>query len=152
MFTPHALAPDPAALGRLCAILRSRAPETVRGGPWQSGGFAALASAGCLAGFLPRETGGTAATEPARLTALAAIAEACLTTALALSQWAAACRIIEGGAATIRQAWLPPLARGEALRPSAFRSSPPAAAILARQLSMPAKTPMAGGSTVSARG
>ncbi len=115
MFTPHALAPDPAALGRLCAILRSRAPETVRGGPWQSGGFAALASAGCLAGFLPRETGGTAATEPARLTALAAIAEACLTTALALSQWAAACRIIEGGAATIRQAWLPPLARGEAL-------------------------------------
>jgi alkylation response protein AidB-like acyl-CoA dehydrogenase len=114
MFTPHALAPDPAALGRLCRLLESRAPETALAGPWQSGAFAALADAGCLAGFLPLDAGGTAATEPARLATLTAIAEACLTTALALSQWAAACRIVEGGDAATRLAWLPPLARGEA--------------------------------------
>ena len=114
MFTPHALAPDPAALDRLCRILTSRSPETERVGPWQSGCFEVLAEDGCLAGFLPLDVGGTAASEPARLTALAAIAEACLTTALALSQWAAACRIIDGGDATTRLVWLPPLARGAA--------------------------------------
>jgi alkylation response protein AidB-like acyl-CoA dehydrogenase len=64
---------------------------------------------------LPLDAGGTAATEPARLATLTAIAEVCLTTALALSQWAAACRIVEGGDDAIRLAWLPPLARGEAL-------------------------------------
>lgn len=73
-----------------------------------------LADAGCLAGFFPADVGGTAASEPARLAALAAIAEACLTTALALSQWAAACRIIDRAEAAIRLTWLPPLARGEA--------------------------------------
>jgi alkylation response protein AidB-like acyl-CoA dehydrogenase len=114
MFTPHALAPDSAAVAQLCGQLRERAFETARIGPWQSGSFAALADSGCLAGFFPADVGGTAASEPARLVALAAIAEACLTTALALSQWAAACRIIDGGDATTRLAWLPPLARGEA--------------------------------------
>jgi alkylation response protein AidB-like acyl-CoA dehydrogenase len=114
MFTPHAPAPDPVALGRMSAKLRACARETAREGPWRSGGFAVLADAGCLAGFLPLDTGGTAATEPARLATLTAIAENCLTTALALSQWAAACRIVEGGDDTIRQAWLPPLACGKA--------------------------------------
>jgi alkylation response protein AidB-like acyl-CoA dehydrogenase len=114
MFTPHAFAPDPAALGQLCRLLESRAPETERVGPWQSGCFEVLAEEGWLAGFLPLDAGGTAATEPARLATLTAIAEACLTTALALSQWAAACRIVEGGDAATRLFWLPPLARGEA--------------------------------------
>lgn len=113
MFTPHALAPDPVAIGELCRRLGDRAAETARIGPWQSGAFAALADSGCLAGFLPVDVGGTSATEPARLFALAAIAKACLTTALAVSQWAAACRIIAGGDAAVRAALLPPLGRGE---------------------------------------
>lgn len=113
MFMPHALAPDSVAVGGLCTRLRDRAAETVRIGPWQSGAFAALADSGFLAGFLPSEAGGTCATEPARLLALTAIAEACLTTALAVTQWAAACRIIAGGESETRMAWLPPLGRGE---------------------------------------
>lgn len=114
MFTPHAPTPDSAAVERLCERLRERAPETAQFGPWQSGCFATLAEAGCLAGFFPADVGGTAASEPARLATLAAIAEACLTTALALSQWAAACRLIDGADAATRLAWLPPLARGTA--------------------------------------
>jgi len=114
MFTPHALAPETAALDRLCVRLRDRAAETAAIGPWQSGSFTTLAEVGCLAGFLPLDAGGTAATEAARLSALTEIAGNCLTTALALSQWAAACRIIEAGDAAIRTAWLPPLAQGTA--------------------------------------
>lgn len=114
MFTPHALAPDPAALGQLCTFLNGRSSQTAQVGPWQSGCFKVLAEQGWLAGFLPLDAGGTAVTESARLVTLTAIAEACLTTALALSQWAAACRIIEGGDAATRLEWLPPLARGEA--------------------------------------
>jgi alkylation response protein AidB-like acyl-CoA dehydrogenase len=41
------------------------------------------------------------------------VAETCLTTALVLSQWAAACRIIAAGPAAVRRRRLPPLARGE---------------------------------------
>jgi alkylation response protein AidB-like acyl-CoA dehydrogenase len=44
---------------------------------------------------------------------LTAIAERCLTTALVVSQWAGACRIIASGPADLRAARLPPLARGE---------------------------------------
>jgi alkylation response protein AidB-like acyl-CoA dehydrogenase len=113
MFTPHALAPDSASIGGLCTRLRDRAAETARIGPWRSGAFAALAESRCLAGFLPSDVGGTCASEPARLVAFTSIAEACLTTALAVTQWAAACRIIEGGDSATRMVWLPPLGRGE---------------------------------------
>ena len=72
--------------------------QTAEIGPWRSGAFSSLARSGALAGFIPADCGGTAATEPALLAMLAAIAARCLTTALALTQWASACRIIAGGA------------------------------------------------------
>jgi alkylation response protein AidB-like acyl-CoA dehydrogenase len=81
-------------------------------GPWQSGAFDLLARAGVLAGFIPTADGGTGATEPAILDALVAIASRCLTTALALTQWASGCRIITGGDDATRSRWLPALAAG----------------------------------------
>ena len=87
--------------------------QTAEIGPWRSGAFSSLARSGALAGFIPADCGGTAATEPALLDMLAAIAAGCLTTALALTQWASACRIIAGGETAVRSARLPALARGE---------------------------------------
>jgi alkylation response protein AidB-like acyl-CoA dehydrogenase len=113
MFTPGCTRPDPSALRSLTADLARFADATDAVGPWRSGSFAACAHAGLLAGFVPADCGGTGAAEPALLEALAAVAERCLTTALALSQWAAACRIIASGGAKLRAARLPALARGE---------------------------------------
>ena len=98
------------ALGETLAVIAERT-EAV--GPWRSGGFAALASSGFLAGFIPTDCGGTEASEPALIAALAAVAEHCLTTALVVSQWASACRIIASGSAELRAGRLPRLARGE---------------------------------------
>jgi alkylation response protein AidB-like acyl-CoA dehydrogenase len=112
MFTPLAPTPDPAALTALCHTLGERAEATARVGPWESGAFDLLARADVLAGFVPAADGGTGATEPAILGALVAIASRCLTTALALTQWAAGCRIICGGSDDVRAAWLPALAAG----------------------------------------
>lgn len=112
MFPPHAHDPDPAAINRLCADLAERADATREEGPWRSGAFDLLARAGVLAGFVPVTDGGTGASETALLTALTAIASRCLTTALALTQWASGCRIIAGGVADVRSAWLPGLAAG----------------------------------------
>jgi alkylation response protein AidB-like acyl-CoA dehydrogenase len=113
MFTPGCTRPDPSALRSLAAELARSADATDAVGPWRSGSFAALARAGVLAGFVPADCGGTEAAEPALLEALTAIAERCLTTALVVSQWAGACRIIASGPADLRAARLPPLARGE---------------------------------------
>ena len=88
------------------------ASRTEAEGPWRTGAFAALARHGVLAGFVPADAGGRGATEPELVAALAAVAERCLTTALALSQWAAAVRIIAGGPAATRRR-LPALARGD---------------------------------------
>jgi len=93
-----------------CAEIAAIAERTAVDGPWRSGAFAALARGGVLAGFLPADCGGTAAPEPHLLAMLAAVAEACLTTALAVSQWAAAVRILAAGTSDIRTVWLPPLA------------------------------------------
>jgi alkylation response protein AidB-like acyl-CoA dehydrogenase len=93
--------------------LASRADLVDRDGPWAAGSMPMLAEAGLLAAFVPIEHGGTAATEPRVLTALADVASACLTTALALSQWAAAVRIIAGAPPHARDALLPPLATGD---------------------------------------
>jgi alkylation response protein AidB-like acyl-CoA dehydrogenase len=112
MFSPGCDHPDPHALQDLCAAIAARAEQTATEGPWASGSFAALASHGALAGFIPADCGGTAAGEAALLELLAAVAERCLTTALALSQWAAGCRIIAGGDDSLRAARLPALARG----------------------------------------
>ena len=113
MFTTGCRHPDPVALTALCDTLASLAKETAEIGPWRSGAFASLARSGALAGFIPADCGGTAAAEPALLAMLAAIGARCLTTALALTQWASACRIIAGGEPMLRSARLPALARGD---------------------------------------
>lgn len=112
MFTPNAAAPDSASLTDLCDALGQRAAVTVEAGPWESGAFDLLARAGVLAGFVPVADGGTGASESAILAVLVAIASRCLTTALALTQWASGCRIIAGGTDDVRAAWLPGLASG----------------------------------------
>jgi len=113
MFAPDRTSPDPQTLRALCAELASAADDSARCGPWRSGAFASLARHGALAGFIDRDAGGVGAAEPAILELLSAVAETCLTTALAVSQWAAACRIIAAGDPATRAAWLPPLARGD---------------------------------------
>lgn len=115
MFTPAHERPDPRQVAALCAELRLHADRSAAEGPWRSGGFAALARHGALAGFVPEDCGGTAAGEPALIEMLGAVAENCLTTALALTQWAAAVRIITAAPATVRAAHLPALARGDSL-------------------------------------
>ena len=87
------------------------APRTAIEGPWRSGAFTALARHGVLAEFVPGDAGGTGAPERALVHGLVNIAQRCLTTALALSQWAAAVRIIAGGPPSWR-ARLPRLAHG----------------------------------------
>lgn len=113
MFTPGCRHPDAVTLSALCDALATMSAQTAEIGPWRSGAFASLARSGSLAGFIPADCGGTAATEPALLEMLAAIAARCLTTALALTQWASACRIIAGGEPAVRSARLPALARGD---------------------------------------
>jgi len=109
--TPHD--PDP-PLDRpaLHAALCDLAERTAVEGPWRSGSFAALARTGVLAGFIPPEHGGAGLTDVATTTLLVGIAERCLTTALALTQWAAAVRIIAAGPAAVKEELLPRLARG----------------------------------------
>jgi butyryl-CoA dehydrogenase len=114
MFTTACSQPDPAAIAALGDGLAALADRTAAEGPWRSGSFRLLASHGLLAGFVPVDCGGTEADETTLLTALAAVAERCLTTALAVSQWASAVRILAGGPAEVRSARLPALARGEA--------------------------------------
>ncbi|MFM8735633.1 MAG: acyl-CoA dehydrogenase family protein [Pirellulales bacterium] len=106
---PHAAGVPDAALH----ALSEQAARTAREGPWASGSFAALARHGFLAAFVPAAHGGTAAAEPEIVAALVAIAERCLTTALALTQWAAAVRIIAGGPPRVAASLLPALARGD---------------------------------------
>jgi len=104
----------PAELAALCAALARVAERSAVEGPWRSGACAALATAGVFRGFIPADCGGSGAAEPALVAALVAIAERCLTTALVLTQWAAAVRIVSGGAADVRGGMLPALARGDA--------------------------------------
>lgn len=113
MFTAAPDDPDPRRLTELAAALATLAPRTASEGPWESGAFRLLCESGLLAGFVPADAGGSGAGEAALLRALVATAEACLTTALALTQWAAACRILAAGPADLRARLLPRLARGE---------------------------------------
>ena len=113
MFTHDPTRPDDASLAALRTDLARLAIATDREGPWRSGAFNRLAEHGLLAGFIAPEDGGTGATEPALLEALTAVASACLTTALVLTQWASACRLLATGPADLRDGLLPRLARGE---------------------------------------
>ncbi|MFM7108573.1 MAG: acyl-CoA dehydrogenase [Planctomycetaceae bacterium] len=101
---------NPDVLDEIAAL----APRTATEGPWRTGAFAALARHGVLAAFVPADAGGRGATEPELVSMLAAVAERCLTTALALSQWAAAVRIVAGSPGPARNR-LPALARGDEL-------------------------------------
>ncbi|MFM7206996.1 MAG: acyl-CoA dehydrogenase family protein [Planctomycetaceae bacterium] len=101
---------DLAALGR---ALESLADRTATEGPWRSGAFAAVADSGLLAGYVGPDAGGIGMTEAALVTALTSVAERCLTTALVVTQWAAAVRIIAGGPPEVRDGLLPQLIRGE---------------------------------------
>lgn len=113
MFPPGATVPDPVRLAAIRGTLETLAPRTQRVGPWESGAFGALADAGLLAGFVPADCGGRAAGEGAILAALVEVARGCLTTALALTQWASACRLVASGEDSLRGELLPRLARGE---------------------------------------
>ena len=113
MFRADPTSPDQARLDSLRDDLLLRATETERIGPWESGAFSLLASSGLLAGFVPTEHGGTGAAEEGILEALSAVASGCLTTALVLTQWASACRIVATGPDDLRHRLLPRLARGE---------------------------------------
>ena len=115
MFTRGCLEPDLDALEVVCRQLAELAERTAVEGPWRSGAFVVLARQGVLAGFIPEESGGTEAGEATLLVVITAIAERCLTTALALTQWASAVRVIAGGPPEIRAGLLPPLARGDTL-------------------------------------
>jgi len=97
----------------LAATLVDLADVTTVDGPWRSGAFAAVADSGVLAGFIPQECGGTGLTEAETTALLVSIAERCLTTALVLTQWAAAVRIIASSPDPGKHELLPPLARGE---------------------------------------
>lgn len=108
------LNPDSASLPEACKHLADLAEQSATGGPWASGAMRHLADVGILARFVPADCGGTAADEATLAETLAATATACLTTALAVSQWAAAVRIIAAGPAPVRAALLPALARGDA--------------------------------------
>lgn len=103
----------PATLHSACAELANLAEQTALMGPWASGAMRTLAHADILARFVPADCEGTLADEATLVETLAATATACLTTALALSQWAAAVRIIAAGPREARAALLPSLARGD---------------------------------------
>jgi alkylation response protein AidB-like acyl-CoA dehydrogenase len=105
--------PDPDALSIVLDIVGSQAEGTRDVGPWRSGTFATLAEHGVLAGFLPSDCEGTAATETAIMEFLIELGGRCLTTALALTQWASGCRIIAEAETDVRQQFLPALARGD---------------------------------------
>ncbi len=106
--------PIPAAqLDAVAADLTRLAAETAQTGPWGSGSFAVLARAGLLAEWIPAEDGGHGADEATLVATLTVVARNCLTTALVLSQWAAACRLISAAGPEIRRRELPALARGD---------------------------------------
>jgi alkylation response protein AidB-like acyl-CoA dehydrogenase len=90
----------------------ARADQTRETGPWASGAWAALARHGVLDGFIPIDCGGTAADDVAVTEFLIELGGCCLTTALALTQWASGCRIIADASPEVRHRSLPLLARG----------------------------------------
>ena len=107
------MSPSPPAVAEVCQELAARGGRTRTDGPWRSGAFDVLARHGLLAAFIPADCGGSEAAEPEILAMLVGIARSCLTTALALTQWASACRLISAGPDDVRKRYLPSLGRGE---------------------------------------
>lgn len=92
------------------------ADRTRSEGPWASGAFASLADNGILARLVPDDCGGakTADNAPSEsLEILTSTARHCLTTALALSQWAAAVQIMAAADLSVRQQLLDGFASGQ---------------------------------------
>ena len=104
--------PTGSSLAELCKEIKSVDVKTRELGPWESGAFSKLASHGCLAGWIKKNDGGTEASETEIMRLLVSIASHCLTTALALTQWASAVRIVSRGSQEIRMSFLPDLAAG----------------------------------------
>ncbi len=113
MSPSHADGPPSFASKDVSSELGLLADRADREGPWAAGCMRVLARQGVLAAFIPADAGGTAASEPAIIDTLMSVASTCLTTALALSQWAAAVRIIASGPPNVRSSLLPALARGD---------------------------------------
>lgn len=112
MVAARASADAPPGIAAVCEELAALADRSATDGPWASGAMRALAVHRMLAGFVPTDHGGTAAPEATLVATLAAVASSCLTTALALSQWAAAVRIIATGTPDVQADLLPALAEG----------------------------------------
>ena len=104
---------EPDALIAVLDAIRTRAEQTRSEGPWASGIWKLLAAHGVLDGFIPIDCEGTAADEAAVTEFLIELGGCCLTTALALTQWASGCRIIAEADQDVRQRYLPALTRGE---------------------------------------
>lgn len=103
---------DPAVLLSLGDEIATHAENTRHAGPWKSGVFHLFARTGILAAFIPIDCGGTGASERVLIELFLAIARRCLTSALALSQWAAAVRIIDTSHDPSRTTLLADLASG----------------------------------------
>jgi alkylation response protein AidB-like acyl-CoA dehydrogenase len=106
---------SPPAVAEVCRELSALGERTRIDGPWRSGAFAAMARHGLLAAFIPADCGGNEAAETEVLAMLVEVSRSCLTTALALTQWASGCRLISAGSDEVRRQYLPPLGRGETL-------------------------------------
>ena len=105
--------PTGKSLAELCQEIKSVDAKTRELGPWKSGAFSKLASRGCFAGWIKKDDGGTEASENEIMTFLISIASSCLTTALALTQWASAVRIISRSSKETRSHFLPDLITGK---------------------------------------
>lgn len=102
------------SLAAACSRLSELADQTCTEGPWASGAFASLAHHGVLARLVPEDCGGARTGNPAEpLKILTATARHCLTTALALSQWAAAVQIMAAADLPVRQRLLDGFALGQ---------------------------------------
>jgi len=112
---PSELAPraTDGALLVACDHLRMLAERSALEGPWRSGGMRLLADRGILGRFVPSDCGGGGDPESRLVATLAGLARSCLTTALAVSQWAAAVRVIATASPAVQADLLPSLARGD---------------------------------------
>ena len=105
--------PTGSSLAELCQEIKSIDAKTRELGPWKSGAFSKIASRGCFAGWIKKDDGGTEASETEIMTFLISIASSCLTTALALTQWASAVSIISRSSKETRSHFLPDLITGK---------------------------------------
>ena len=105
--------PIGSSLAELCQELKTIGAYTREAGPWKSGALSKIATHGGLAGWINKNDGGTEASEKEIMEFLIAVASHCLTTALALTQWASAVRILSRASPETRARFLPQLVTGQ---------------------------------------